>query len=139
MRRLLDGLAPLRAGRALTLLARAALTQPAATGLIRQALTADFAHLAVPALAVAVETNPQVGERSPTSLSPGKWPPDVLNQIARALPDTSVALAHACSPVSSARAAGDLVGPQLAADASRGGRLAATALGRRAMPVPERR
>jgi hypothetical protein len=95
--RLLDGLAPPRAGRALTLLARAALTQPAAAGLIRQVLTADFAHLAVPALAVAVETNSQVGEQLADLVESRHWPPDVLNQIARALPDTSVALARAAA------------------------------------------
>src|SRR5258708_10259230 len=43
-----------------------------------------------------------------------------------------------CSGVLSGRAAGDLVGPQLAADADRGGRLAAAALGCRPVPVPER-
>ncbi|MGO8883313.1 MAG: hypothetical protein ACLQI7_06365, partial [Streptosporangiaceae bacterium] len=95
--RLLDGLAPPRADRALTLLARAALTQPAATGLIRRALAADFAHLAVPALAVAVETNPDVGEQLADLLESSPWPPDVLDRIARALPDTSVALARAAA------------------------------------------
>ena len=59
---LFAGLAEDRAARALTVLARAALTQPAALGLLRDALTAHAEQLAVPAMSVAVETNPAVGE-----------------------------------------------------------------------------
>ena len=58
---LFTGLDEARAARALTVLARAALTQDRAVGLLRSALAADLDHLAVPALSVAVETNPCVG------------------------------------------------------------------------------
>jgi hypothetical protein len=47
-----------RAIRALTVLARAALTQPAALPQIQQALGADPGHLLVPAIAVTTTTNP---------------------------------------------------------------------------------
>ena len=58
---LFTGLGEARAARALTVLARAALTQDRAVGLLRSALAADLDHLAVPALSVAVETNPVAG------------------------------------------------------------------------------
>ncbi|MGO9296536.1 MAG: tetratricopeptide repeat protein, partial [Streptosporangiaceae bacterium] len=91
---LLDGLSPQRAGRALTLLARAALTDPAVVDLISSVLAGDLPNLAVPALAVAVETNAQVGELLADLLESRHPAPDILRQIAQALPDTSIALAR---------------------------------------------
>jgi tetratricopeptide (TPR) repeat protein len=82
-----------RATKALTLLARAALAHPAAKGLIDLALISDPGHLAVPAMDVAIETNPSVAGQITDALNAGDWPADLLDRIARALPDTSVALA----------------------------------------------
>ena len=92
-RALIADLGEQRASRALTLLARAALTNPVAPDLIDLALTSDPHHLAVPALAVAVETNPSVGEQIADALETGDWPAALLSRIARALPDASIALA----------------------------------------------
>ena len=68
---LFAGLAERRASRALTILARAALTDPAAGQQLESALNSDLEHLAVPALAVAVETNPAVGSMIRSALSAG--------------------------------------------------------------------
>src|SRR5215813_6131579 len=92
--RLFTGLGEARAVRSLTVLARAAQNQDRAIGLTSRVLAADFAHLAVPALAVAVETNPHVGEQLAVLLESGQWPVEVLDQIADALPARSVALAR---------------------------------------------
>jgi tetratricopeptide (TPR) repeat protein len=92
-RALAAGLTGPRASRALTLLARAALTDPAAGPLLDIALRTSPGHLAVPALAVAVETNPALGDQIATILHDSDWPPELLRQIAGALPDASVALA----------------------------------------------
>jgi tetratricopeptide (TPR) repeat protein len=48
----------------------------------------------VAALAVAVETNPSVGEQIADALETSGWPAELLSLIAQALPDTSVALAR---------------------------------------------
>ena len=93
-RALMADLGEQRASKALTLLARASLTNPVARDLIDLALTSDPRHLAVPALAVAVETNPSVGEQIADALETGDWPAELLSLIALALPDTSVALAR---------------------------------------------
>ena len=93
-RALLADLDEQRASKSLTLLARAALTDPVARDLIDLALTSDPCHLAVPALAVAVETNASVGEQITDALEAGDWPMDLLGLIARALPESSVALAR---------------------------------------------
>lgn len=53
----------------------------------------DPGHLAVPAMNVAFETNPSVGEQIADALEAGDWPLDLLGLIARALPESSVALA----------------------------------------------
>ena len=90
---LFAGLAERRASRALTILARAALTDPAAGQLLESALNSDLEHLAVPALAVAVETNPAVGGMIRSALSAGMPSADSLERIARAVPYPSVALA----------------------------------------------
>jgi tetratricopeptide (TPR) repeat protein len=93
-RALLADLTEQRASKALTLLARAALTDPAARDLIDLALTSDPDHLAVPAMDVAIETNPFVGEQIADALEAGDWPMDLVALIAREVPDTSVALAR---------------------------------------------
>ena len=82
-----------RAVRALTTLGRAALTQPAATALIEQALAARPGGLIVPAMTVAVETNPGLGDLILTTLKSGQAQPDLLTAITAALPDASVVLA----------------------------------------------
>jgi hypothetical protein len=91
-RALVTGLAEQRAGRVLTLLARAAHTDPAVTDLLDTALASDPGNLAIPALAVAVETNPAVGDQIAKVLDAATLPPDRLQRIADALPYPSVAL-----------------------------------------------
>jgi hypothetical protein len=83
-----------RASKALTILARAALTDPGARDLIDLPLSSNPGHLAVPALAIAIETNPSVGDQIADALDAGDWSADLLGLIARALPDSSVALAR---------------------------------------------
>ena len=75
---LFTGLDEARAARALTSVARAAMTQEPAVGLLRIALDADLDHLAVPALSVAVETNPVMGELL-SQVIPGQ--PDLSGDI----------------------------------------------------------
>ena len=58
---LFTGLDEVKGARALTVLARAAVTQDRAVGLLRSALAADLDLLVVPAVSVAVETNPVLG------------------------------------------------------------------------------
>ena len=91
---LFTGLTDSRAIRGLTVLARAALTDPAAAGQLGVALRSDLEHLAVPALAVAVETNSAVGDLIKDALSSTVLPVDVLERIAAALPRSSFALAE---------------------------------------------
>jgi hypothetical protein len=88
-----------RAGRALTLLARAALSEPAANSLLTRVLTAHFPQLAIPALAVAIETNPQIGEHLAHILESGPWPLDLLKQAAQTLPGRSIALARTAAVI----------------------------------------
>jgi tetratricopeptide (TPR) repeat protein len=92
-RALLTGLSAARATRALTILARAAVTSPVATIVLRDAISSDPAGLAVPAMGVAVETNPAVGDLLADALQAGQWPLKLVGDITRALPDTSTALA----------------------------------------------
>jgi hypothetical protein len=66
---LFTGLTDSRAIRGLTVLARAALTDPAAADQLDVALRSDLEHLVVPALAVAVETNIAVGDLIKNALS----------------------------------------------------------------------
>ena len=82
-----------RALRALTTLGRAALTQPTASFLIGQALGSCPGSLIVPAMTVAVETNPAIGDLILTALTSGQPQPDLLTAITAALPDASVVLA----------------------------------------------
>ena len=83
-----------RAIRGLTVLARAALTDPVAADQLDVALRSDLEHLVVPALAVAVETNTAVGDLIKDALSSTVLSIDVLERIAGALPQSSFALAE---------------------------------------------
>ena len=89
---LLAGLSEARAARALTVLARAALTQDRAVGLLRMAL-ADLDRLAVPALSVAVETNPVIGELLSEVMRGQAMSRETLMRVAEASPYPSFALA----------------------------------------------
>ncbi len=90
---LFTGLGQARGARALTVLARAALTQDRAVGLLRSALAADPDHLAVPAVSVAVETNPVLGELLSQVLGGQPVSRETLSQVAVACPYPSLALA----------------------------------------------
>ncbi len=90
---LVRGLGEQRATRALTILGRAALTSPAAAGLLDRAIRSDPEHLVIPAMTVAVETNRSAGDQIAGLLAAGHGSPDLLARIARELPDTSVSLA----------------------------------------------
>ena len=90
---LVTWLAEDRAARALTVLARAALADPAALSLLRTALSADLEHLAVPALSVAVETNAALGGLLGEALGGQQVQRAVLERIARGAPYPSFALA----------------------------------------------
>ena len=91
--RMLTGLPADRAARGLTVLARAALIDDRAVGLLRGALAADLDHLAVPAISVAVETNPVLGELLSQALSGQPVSRETLLRIADASPYPSLALA----------------------------------------------
>jgi tetratricopeptide (TPR) repeat protein len=90
---LFTGLTEYRAERALTVLARAAMTQDRVVSLLRVALAADLDHLAVPALLVAVETNPVLGELLAQVISGQPVSLETLEQIAEQSPYPSLALA----------------------------------------------
>jgi hypothetical protein len=87
-----------RAARALTVLARHAMADPAADpvalGQIDVALRSDLERLAVPAVTVAVGTNPDVGRLIKNALISEAMPVDVLELMAEALPYPSRALAE---------------------------------------------
>jgi tetratricopeptide (TPR) repeat protein len=93
MAELFAGLNEDRATRALTVLARAALTQPAALDLLSEALAAHSGDLAVPAMSVAVETNQVVGELLSEVLIVRPASPKVLERIVDAATYPSFALA----------------------------------------------
>ena len=93
------GLGEARAVRALTVLARAALTQDRAVGLLRTALAADLDHLAIPALSVAVETNPVTGELLSQVIGGQPVSRETLMRVAEASPYPSFARAcRRCPP-----------------------------------------
>jgi hypothetical protein len=85
--------------RGLTILARAALTEPAAYDQLAVALARDLDNLAVPALAVAVETNPAVGNLIASAIGSAAPDPELLTRVAAALPDRSLALAETAATV----------------------------------------
>jgi tetratricopeptide (TPR) repeat protein len=89
---LFTGLDEPRAKRALTVLGRAALRYPDAVPLLARALAADLENLAVPALAVAVETNASVDRLIADAIAAQAIPASALERIAAAIPRGSVAL-----------------------------------------------
>jgi len=97
--RLFTGLDEGRAARALTVLGRAALTQDAAVGLLRRALTADLERLAEPALSVAVATNPLIGELLSQLINDQPIPQEALTRVAEAIPYPSLVLAETAAAV----------------------------------------
>ena len=97
--RLFSGLGEARAARALTVLARAALTQEFAAALLGHALVSDLEHLAVPALSVAVETNPIVGDLLGRALDSQLVSRETLIRVADACPYPSFALAGPAAAV----------------------------------------
>ena len=93
-----------RAERALTVLARAALTQPAALDQIRRALGTDPGYLVVPAMAVTMTTNPALAPVIRNVLTSGVIPADRLEAIDQAIPYPSIALAEVGAVVAGALA-----------------------------------
>ncbi|MGH3221402.1 MAG: tetratricopeptide repeat protein [Streptosporangiaceae bacterium] len=96
---LLAGLGPDRLVRALTVLGRAALTETRAGQLLSGALETGVEQLAVPALTVAVETNPAAADMISAALAAGPVVSHVLEQIADAIPHQTVALAGLAAEV----------------------------------------
>jgi tetratricopeptide (TPR) repeat protein len=107
---LLAGLGGDRLVRALTVLGRAARDDGRAARLLRGAVEGDLEHLAVPALAVAAETNPDVAGMLTAALTAAPAPKPVLEQIAGALPYPTFALAGTASEVFQQLAAGTAPG-----------------------------
>ena len=110
LHRLLAGRGGDRLVRPLTVLARAALTDVRAGRLLHDALKADLENLAIPALTVAVETNPSVADMISDALTAGPVPRAFLEQIAAALPDRSFTLAGTAAIVFQRLAAGSAPG-----------------------------
>ena len=90
---LFTGLGEAQGARALTVLARAALTQGRAVSLLRTALAADLDHLAVAALSVAIETNPVLGELLGQVIRGQPVSRETLVNVAEVSPYPSLALA----------------------------------------------
>ena len=88
-----------RAARALTVLARAAHTQPGALSLLCGAFAADIEHLAIPAISVAVETNSKLGELLSEALGEQQVSVGTLEKIASTAPYPSLALAKPAAVV----------------------------------------
>ena len=93
------GLKEARAAQALTVLARAALTQDHAVTLLRDALVADLDRLAVPALSVAVRTNPVLGELLSEIIPEQPVSQETLRRVAEKSPSPSFALAKPAAVV----------------------------------------
>ncbi len=91
---LITGLDEFRAKKALTVLGRAALNYPEVVPLLACALAADLEHLAIPALAVAVETNPMMGRLIADAVAGQAVPVQLLERIAAAIPPRSPAAAR---------------------------------------------
>jgi tetratricopeptide (TPR) repeat protein len=90
---LLAGLDHNRLVRALTVLSRAARYDDRAAQLLRSAVEGDLERLAIPALTVATETNPDVAGMLTSALTSAPAPRSVLEQMAAALPYPAFALA----------------------------------------------
>ena len=97
--RLFTGLREIRAIRALTILARAAQNEARAEGLLGRALAADLDHLAIPAVKVAVRTNPMTGELLREAISSKQVSRETLTGVAEATPYPSFALARTAALV----------------------------------------
>jgi hypothetical protein len=82
-----------RVKRGLTILARAAYSYPYAGSLLARVLAADLEHLAIPALAVAAETNPALDRLVAGTVAAQKISVAALEHIAAAIPRGSPALA----------------------------------------------
>ena len=110
---LFTGLDESRAKKALTVLGRAALNYPDAVPLLAQALAADLEHLAIPALAVAVETNPVLDRLIADTITAQALPTQALARIAAAIPRRSRGLAATAATVFQrlASAGSDHAGP----------------------------
>jgi hypothetical protein len=96
---LFTGLDEPRARRALTVLGRAALGYSAAVPLLARALAADLEHLAVPALGVAVQTNPVLDRLIADAVAAQPIAGPALERIAAAIPRRSLALANTAATV----------------------------------------
>jgi hypothetical protein len=107
------GLDESRAKKALTVLGRAAPDYPDAVPLLARALAADIQHLAVPALSVAVETNPVMDGLIADAVAAQEIPVQALERIAAVIPRRSLALAKTATTVLQrlARAGQDHTGP----------------------------
>jgi PST family polysaccharide transporter len=96
---LFTGLDEPRAKKALTVLGRAAPDYPDAVPLLVRALAADLEHLALPALRVAVETNPRMDRLIADAVAARALPAQELKRIAAAIPRRSLALAKTAEAV----------------------------------------
>jgi PST family polysaccharide transporter len=96
---LFNGLDDHRAKKALTVLGRAAPNYPDAVALLARALAADPEHLALPALRVALETNPVMDRLIADAVATGAIPAEALERIAAAIPRRSLALAKTAETV----------------------------------------
>ena len=96
---LFTGLDEPRAKEALTVLGRAAPNHPGAVPLLAHALAADLEHLALPALRVAVETNPVMDRLIADAVAAHEIPAQALERIAAAIPRRSFALAKTATAV----------------------------------------
>ncbi len=91
---LLAGLSDHRKLRALTVLGRAAVTDTRAVSLLRGALNVGLDHLAIPALRVAIETNPVIADLLYDALTSRPVSDQMLKDIVAALPHPTFALAE---------------------------------------------
>ena len=91
--RLIGHLPERRIVRMLTILGRAAQQQTRAEGLLRAALAADLKRVAIPALVVAVETNPILADLLNGEFAAQPLPTDALARITAAIPYPSLVLA----------------------------------------------
>jgi hypothetical protein len=96
---LFTGLDESRAKKALSVLGRAAPNYPGAVPLLARALSADLEHLALPALRVAVETNPVMDRLIADAVAARAIPAQALERIAAAIPRRSRALAKTATTV----------------------------------------
>ena len=99
VRALFTGLDEPGAKKALTVLGRAAPNYPGAMPLVAHALAADLEHLAIPALRVALETNPGLDRLIADAVAAQPIPAQVLERIAAAIPRRSLALAKTAATV----------------------------------------